>query len=90
MAEKLISAINFSLKKLKVRKDLTVGDVLNNSTAMKTLLQTDDMKLFLRNIRSSPVYWERKKKKFICNDTTIGLSNLFRYTKSSRSRLAAN
>jgi hypothetical protein len=77
MAEKLISAINFSLKKLKIRNDLTVEDVLTNSTSMKKLLQTDDMKLFLRNIRSSPVYWERKKKDLFAMIRQLGCPTFF-------------
>jgi hypothetical protein len=77
MAEKLISAINYCLKKFKVKNNLTVNDVLTNSTTMQQLIRTNDMKQFLRNIRSSPVYWESKKKELFAMIRQLGCPSFF-------------
>ena len=77
MSEKLISAINYCLKKFKVKKNLTVNDVLTNSTTMQQLIHTNDMKQFLRNIRSSPVYWESKKKELFAMIRQLGCPTFF-------------
>ena len=78
MAQKLISAINISLQRYNSdNSHITVNDVLNNTEELKKLWAKQDLKRFLGTIRSTPVYWEKKKKDIFAMVRQLGTPTFF-------------
>ncbi len=67
MASKLLSSINISVRKFSSKrrqgllKDLTAADILLKNNNLNDLVDMDEARVFMRPIRSSSQYWEKRK-----------------------------
>ena len=78
MSQKLVSAINMSLQRYNnANIHITVNDVLSKSDELQKLWAKEDLKRFLGTIRSSPVYWEKKKKDIFAMVRQLGTPTFF-------------
>ena len=77
MASKLQAAIQMSLKRTEIGSDLTANQILNDQHLVKNYLSTETAKRFLQTIRSSPEYWNVKKKEIFSMIRQLGIPTFF-------------
>ena len=70
------SSINTCLRKTVTADKLTVKDV-KNLKLMNDLIRLDDCCRFLRQARSSPAFWESKKKHALSTIRQLGIPTIF-------------
>ena len=72
----LASSINISMRKMRKAMKLKRRDALNTEF-MRDLLFKNEAQLLFRNIRSSPSYWDARKKDINAMIRTLGSPTLF-------------
>ncbi|CAM4956354.1 unnamed protein product [Rotaria socialis] len=73
---KFSDAISINLRKTKNTKNVTVAQMLNRDY-VNGLIHTDDAFTFLRCDRSSPAFWEMKKKELLAMFRQLGCPTIF-------------
>jgi hypothetical protein len=73
---KFSDAISINLRKTKNTKNVTVAQMLNRDY-VNGLIHSDDAFTFLRFDRSSPAFWELKKKEVMAMIRQLGCPTLF-------------
>jgi hypothetical protein len=73
---KFSDAISINLRKTKNTKNITVAQMLNRDY-VNGLIHNDDAFTFLRFDRSSPAFWELKKKEVMAMNRQLGCATLF-------------
>ncbi|CAF0843236.1 unnamed protein product [Adineta ricciae] len=73
---KFADAISINLRKTKNTKNVTVAQMLNRDY-VNGLIHGDDAFTFLRFDRSSPAFWELKKKEVMAMTRQLGCPTLF-------------
>ena len=76
MCQKLLSAINISLKKSIVRQNITAQEALNSRSLIEKM-NDDDYQRFMSSIRSSPEYWTTKKRQMFAMIRQLGCPVFF-------------
>ena len=81
MAYKLTSAINIALKLQWRNEGLTaeqvIYDIENGSERINSMIDKDNAKRFLSDIRTSPEYWFKKKKEVFAMIRQFGVPTFF-------------
>ena len=77
IASKLMAAIQMSLKRTEINKNLTANQILNDEHLIKNYLSTENAKRFLSTIRSSPEFWGVKKKEIFAMIRQLGIPTFF-------------
>ena len=70
----LLSQSQFSLCKCKGNNHPITAGQLKQPDMIDNIVCHDQGFRFLRALRGSPLYFEKAKKRYLCNDKTIGLS----------------
>ncbi|KAK3930116.1 ATP-dependent DNA helicase pfh1, partial [Frankliniella fusca] len=83
---KIAAQVTLALRKKRRRNNVTVRDMLNAAT-VEQLVQHNDGYKILQVDRSSPAYWERKKKTVFAMYRQFGLPSLFVTFSSAETRL---
>ncbi|CAF3286262.1 unnamed protein product [Rotaria sp. Silwood2] len=73
---KFSDAISITLRKTKNTKNVTVAQMLNRDY-VNGLIHNDDAFTFLRCDRSSPAFWELKKKELMAMNRQLGCATIF-------------
>ena len=73
---KFSDAISINLRKTKNTKNITVAQMLNRDY-VNGLIHNDDAFTFLRCDRSSPAFWELKKKEVMAMIRQLGCATIF-------------
>ena len=71
-----LSSVNICLKKIKKNRNLTAKDVLNKN-CINDLIRHDDGFRVLKQIRSSPSFWQARKKDVLAMIRQLGPPTIF-------------
>lgn len=71
-----ISNINICLRKTKTNDEISARNALS-SDYINNLIKIDDGYRFLKQVRSSPAYWEEKKKQLLATIRQLGKPTIF-------------
>ncbi|KAK3922268.1 ATP-dependent DNA helicase RRM3 [Frankliniella fusca] len=84
--QKIAAQVTLALRKKRYRTHVTVRDMLNAET-VEQLIQHNDGYKILQVDRSSPAYWERRKKTVFAMFRQFGLPTLFITFSCAETRL---
>lgn len=80
--------VTLAIRRCKLNgKKYTASDILDQGN-VNNLMKLDERYKIFRTLRNSPPYLEKKKKRPTSNGKTIGISNIFCFTFSSRYQMA--
>ena len=82
LEKSVFSSMNAYLMKLKTNENLTADQVLD-SNKLNDIFRQDDGFKFLKQIRSSPCYWQTKKNHLFSTINQLGIPTLFFLTLSA-------
>ena len=74
--QQVVDSVTVSLRKKSNVQNVTAGNLLNNQFLFN-MQQRNDGLLVLQNIRSSPAYWEARKKEVFATIRQLGMPTFF-------------
>jgi PIF1-like helicase/Helitron helicase-like domain at N-terminus/OTU-like cysteine protease/Helicase len=76
LEKSMMSEINICLRKKKSTDKITAGNIIN-ANAIDQLIQHDDGFRVMKNVRSTPAYWEARKKELLAMIRQLGTPTIF-------------
>ena len=77
MAKKLLDSINTNLRRFKINERLTAQDILHNPELLRKYAIEQDLLKFMSDIRSSPMFWAKKRKEIFAMIRQLGIPEFF-------------